>query len=440
MIKPQIVKCSAREILDSRGNPTVEASVMLSDGTVGVASVPSGASTGIFEACEKRDGDSRRYGGRGVLSAVGSVCRSISSELVGIYASEQSAVDRLMIKLDGTENKSKLGANAILAVSLANARACANAYQMPLYRWIGGARATRLPIPMMNILNGGAHASNNVEIQEFMIVPTGAPSFSDALRMGSEIYHALGAILKEKNLATGVGDEGGFAPDLESDEQAIELILSAVARAGYDTDTVRLALDVAASEWYCAEGEEYRMPKRDHRLDRDGMIDYFADLIARYPILSVEDPLDQRDLEGWKRITQRLGNRVMLVGDDFFVTDPARLKKGIRMGAANAILVKPNQIGTLSEVIRVTGIAQSAGYAYILSHRSGETEDSTIADLAVGLGAPFIKAGAPCRSDRVAKYNRLLRIEASLGQNATYGVLPESIEPTATTYCGEHLM
>ncbi|MBQ8408883.1 MAG: phosphopyruvate hydratase [Clostridia bacterium] len=437
MIKPQIVKCSGREILDSRGNPTVEASVMLSDGTVGVASVPSGASTGIYEACEKRDRDTRRYGGRGVLEAVNGICKSISPELVGIYAAEQASVDRLMISLDGTENKSKLGANAILAVSLANARACANAYQIPLFRWIGGSRATRLPIPMMNILNGGAHAANNVEIQEFMIVPIGAPSFADALRMGSEIYHTLGGILKKKGLSTGVGDEGGFAPSLDSDEQAIELICTAVETAGYSTDAVRLALDVASSEWYDEESGIYKMPKRGKKMERGEMIGYWRSLAERYPIMSIEDPLDQRDFEGWREITQAIGDKVMLVGDDFFVTNPTRLKRGIETGAANAILVKPNQIGTLSEVITVTGLASSAGYAYILSHRSGETEDTTIADLAVGLGAPFIKSGAPCRSDRVAKYNRLLRIEASLGHSATYGLSQAAIKPTAATFCGE---
>ena len=437
MIKPQIVKCSGREILDSRGNPTVEASVMLSDGTVGVSSVPSGASTGIYEACEKRDLDSRRYGGKGVLEAVNNICKSISPELVGIYASEQSSVDRLMISLDGTENKSKLGANAILAVSLAVSRACANAYGIPLYRWIGGSRAVRLPIPMMNILNGGAHASNNVEIQEFMIMPVGAPSFADALRMGSEIYHALGGILKEKGLSTAVGDEGGFAPDLESDEQAIELIVSAVKKAGYDTDVIKIGLDVAASEWYDEKNNIYFLPKRNKRMSREELISYFADLVGTYPIVSVEDPLDQRDFEGWKEITSRLGGKIMLVGDDFFVTNPERLKRGIDVGAANAILVKPNQIGTLSEVIAVTNLASTSGYSYIMSHRSGETEDTTIADLAVGLGAPFIKSGAPCRSDRVAKYNRLLRIEASLGHSATYGLQPDGVRPTATTYCGE---
>ncbi|MBR3686477.1 MAG: phosphopyruvate hydratase [Clostridia bacterium] len=437
MIKPQIVKCTGREILDSRGNPTVEATVVLSDGTIGVASVPSGASTGIYEACEKRDRDSSRYGGKGVLEAVNNICRLISPELVGVYASEQSTIDRLMIELDGTENKSKLGANAILAVSLAAARACANAYGVPLFRWIGGARASRLPIPMMNVLNGGAHASNNVEIQEFMIVPTGAPSFADALRMGSEIYHALGKILKDKKLSTAVGDEGGFAPSLDSDEQALQYLCEAINAAGYDTDTVKLALDVASSEWYDEETKTYKLPKRNKEMSREELIDYYERLTREYPIISIEDPLDQRDFEGWRVITERLGDRVMLVGDDLFVTAPSRLQRGIEVGAANAILVKPNQVGSLSEVIGVTNIAASAGYSYILSHRSGETEDTTIADLAVGLGAPFIKSGAPCRSDRVAKYNRLLRIEASLGHSATYGQKPDGVKPTATTYCGD---
>lgn len=437
MIKPQIVKCSGREILDSRGNPTVEATVVLSDGTIGVASVPSGASTGIYEAHEKRDLDNRRYGGRGVLEAVNGICKSISPELVGVYASEQSVIDKLMISLDGTENKSKLGANAILAVSLAAARACANAYGVPLYRWIGGVRATRLPIPMMNILNGGAHAGNNVEIQEFMIVPVGATSFSDALRMGSEIYHSLGDILKKKGSSTAVGDEGGFAPDLESDEGAIELICRAIEAAGYNGDDIKIAIDAASSEWYDSETGNYKMKKRGKTYSKEAMIDYWESLCRQYPIISLEDPLDQRDFEGWRAITAKLGEKVMLVGDDFFVTNPTRLKRGIEMGAANSILVKPNQIGTLSEVISVTSLATAAGYSYIMSHRSGETEDTTIADLAVGLCAPYIKAGAPCRSDRVAKYNRLLRIEASLGHSATYGLWSDSIKPTVMTYCGE---
>jgi enolase len=437
MIKPQIIKCSGREILDSRGNPTVEATVVLSDGTMGVASVPSGASTGIYEAVEKRDTQSSRYGGRGVLEAVRGICKSISPEIVGCYAAEQSVVDKLMCELDGTPNKSKLGANAILAVSLANARACANAYKVPLYKWIGGVKAVRLPIPMMNILNGGAHAANNIEIQEFMIVPVGAKSFSDALQMGSEIYHKLGDILKKSGLSTGVGDEGGFAPNLESDEVAIEYIVRAILDSGYSTDDVKIALDVASSEWYNTESGLYEMQKRGLKRDRSELIGYYASLARQYPIISIEDGLDQRDFDGWAQMTRELGDRMMLVGDDFFVTNPERLRQGIEMSAANAILVKPNQIGTLSEVVEVTDLASSAGYSYILSHRSGETEDTTIADIAVGTGAPFIKAGAPCRTDRVAKYNRLLRIEASLGSSARYGLSSESIEPSAVTFCGE---
>ncbi len=436
-MKPQIVKCSGREILDCRGNPTVEATVVLSDGTVGVAAVPSGASTGIYEAVERRDGDSRRYGGKGVLEAVGVICRSISPELMGCYSADQYTIDKLMIKLDGTENKGKLGANAILAVSLANARACAASYGVPLYRYLGGNRACRLPVPMMNILNGGAHAKNNIEIQEFMIVPIGASSFSDALRMGSEVYHALGRLLSEKGLSTGVGDEGGFAPDLESDEMALDYILKAISAAGYTTDEIKLALDVAASEWYDPESGLYKMPKREKSLDKDALMGYFASLVDRYPICSVEDPLDQRDFDAWATLTAAIGGKVMLVGDDLFVTDPKRLRQGIAKGAANAVLVKPNQIGTLSEVMTVTDIAASAGYAYILSHRSGETEDTTIADLAVALGAAYIKSGAPCRSDRVAKYNRLLRIEASLGGAARYGLSAKRSAPTVKTYCGE---
>ena len=437
MLKPQIVKCCGREIIDSRGNPTVEATVVLSDGTVGVASVPSGASTGIYEAVEKRDAEAKRFGGKGVLEAVNGICKLISPELVGCYAAEQSVIDKLMCTLDGTENKSKIGANAILAVSLANARACANAYQIPLYRWIGGARAVRLPIPMMNILNGGAHASNNIEIQEFMIVPIGAPSFSDALRMGCEIYHTLGAILKKEGLSTGVGDEGGFAPNLSSDEQAIEYILSAIEKAGYSTGEVKIALDVASSEWYNEDSGVYEMKKRSEKLDRSKLIGYWGTLVDKYPIISIEDPLDQRDFEGWSCLTRELGEKVMLVGDDLFVTNPQRLKRGIDNGAGNAILIKPNQIGTLSEVINVTSLASSSGYNYIMSHRSGETEDTTIADLAVGLGAPFIKSGAPCRTDRVAKYNRLLRIEASLGHSARYGFIHGESNPTVQTFCGE---
>ena len=419
MNKPQIIKCCAREILDSRGNPTVEASVFLADGTVGVASVPSGASTGIYEAHEKRDGNKERYGGRGVLDAVASVCRVISPAIAGVSAAEQTELDRLLLRLDSTENKSGLGANAILAVSLASARAAANWYHIPLYRYLGGIDAYRLPAPMMNILNGGAHASNNVEIQEFMIVPVGFSRFSEALRAGSEIYHALGKLLKEKGFTTTVGDEGGFAPNLESDEQAIDLILDAISAAGYSTEEIKIALDAAASEWY--DNGAYMMPKRRRRYSRRELIEYWVALCEKYPmILSIEDGLDQRDMEGWCELTARLGNKLMLVGDDFFVTNTARLRSGIERKAANSILIKPNQIGTLTETLDVIHLAKDSGYRFILSHRSGETEDTTIADIAVAMNAPFIKTGAPCRSERVAKYNRLLRIESALASSGRY--------------------
>ena len=418
--KPQIIKCCAREILDSRGNPTVEASVFLVDGTVGMASVPSGASTGIYEAHEKRDGNKNRYNGKGVEDAVCNVCRVISPAISGISALEQSELDRVLIQLDGTDNKSKLGANAILAVSLANARAAANWYHLPIYKYLGGLNSYKLPTPMMNILNGGAHASNNIEIQEFMIVPVGFTKFSEALRAGSEIYHKLGSILKARGLSTGVGDEGGYAPSLENDEAAIKLILQAIEEAGYSNESVKIALDAAASEWYSRAGE-YLFPKTQIKKTSHELVEYWCELCDKYPsIISIEDGLDQRDCEGWKLMTQKLGERIMLVGDDLFVTNTAKLRDGISDGIANAILIKPNQIGTLSETIDVIHLAQGAGYKYILSHRSGETEDTTIADIAVALGADFIKAGAPCRSERVAKYNRLLRIEASLNCGAKY--------------------
>ena len=418
--KPQIIKCCAREILDSRGNPTVEASVFLIDGTVGMASVPSGASTGIYEAHEKRDGNKGRYNGKGVEDAVCNVCRVISPSISGISAIEQNELDRVLIQLDGTENKSKLGANSMLAVSLANARAAANWYHLPLYKYLGGLNAYKLPAPMMNILNGGAHASNNVEIQEFMIVPTGFKRFSDALRAGSEIYHTLGNILKARGLATGVGDEGGYAPNLENDEAAIDLILQAIKDAGYSNESVKIALDAAASEWYSKPGE-YMLPKTQKKMNSEELVRYWIELCEKYPsIISIEDGLDQRDDEGWKLLTQRLGKKIMLVGDDLFVTNTARLQNGIAGGIANTILIKPNQIGTLSETLDVIHLAQRAGYKFILSHRSGETEDTTIADIAVALGADFIKTGAPCRSERVAKYNRLLRIESSLNCGARY--------------------
>ena len=420
MNKPQIIRCCAREILDSRGNPTVESTVFLSDGTVGVASVPSGASTGIYEACEVRDGDRKRYGGKGVLDAVAGVGKIISPAISGIYASEQTEIDRILCDLDGTENKSRLGANAILSVSLATARAAANWYHVPLYRYLGGAAAERLPSPMMNILNGGAHASNNVEIQEFMIAPVGAASFGDALRIGSEIYHTLGKILRTEGFQATVGDEGGYAPDLKDDETALELICRAIEQSGYNTDNVKIALDCAASEWYAEDGS-YRLPKRSKTYSRTGLIEYWTVLANKYPVFSIEDGLDQRDFDGWNELTARLGDHMMLVGDDLFVTNEKRLREGIRKGAANAILIKPNQIGTLSEVMDVVETARNMGYGFIPSHRSGETEDTTLADISVALNASFIKAGAPCRSERVAKYNRLLRIESSLGASARYG-------------------
>ena len=423
MNKPQIVKCCAREILDSRGNPTVESTVFLADGTVGMASVPSGASTGIYEAHEKRDEDPSRFGGKGVRTAVCNVCKTISPAIAGISASEQHEIDRVLLELDGTPDKSNLGANAILSVSLACARAAANWYHIPLYRYLGGVDSFRLPVPMMNIINGGAHAANNVEIQEFMIVPVGAQSFASAMRAGSEIYASLGKLLKKEKYATTVGDEGGYAPNLDSDEEAIDMIISAIKDAGYDTKNVMIALDAATSEWYSEQEDAYIMPKRGERYTRDQLIDRWCQLVENYPIMSIEDALDQRDFEGWSKLTERLGNKIMLVGDDLFVTNTERLKEGISKNAANSILIKPNQIGTLSETIDVIHTAKEAGYRFILSHRSGETEDTTIADIAVALNAPFIKSGAPCRSERVAKYNRLLRIEAALNSGGHFGFL-----------------
>lgn len=430
MSKPQILKCCGREILDSRGNPTVEATVVLTDGTVGVASVPSGASTGVYEAHELRDGDPNRFGGKGVWDAVSNICDILSPALSGMYASDQAEVDNAILRLDGTENKSKLGANATLAVSLATARAAANWYRLPLYRYLGGVDTHRLPIPMMNVFNGGAHASNDVDIQEFMIVPVGAPTFAEALRWGSEIYHTLGKLLKADGLSTTVGDEGGFAPNLGSDEDAIQYLIRAIEAAGYDTDRVKISLDVAASEWYAGSrdggdhgdrSEIYTLPKRGVTLTRAALIEKWSDYCDRFPILSIEDGLDQTDFTGWAEMTQRLGSRVRLVGDDLFVTNTTRLKEGIEAGAGNAILIKPNQIGTLTETLEVIRVAKEAGYSFILSHRSGETEDTTIADIAVATGAPLIKSGAPCRTERVAKYNRLLRIEASMGKTEVCG-------------------
>lgn len=419
MKKAQIVKCNAREILDSRGNPTVEATVMLNDGTVGVASVPSGASTGEHEALELRDGDSSRYGGRGVLDAVCNICLKISPAISGICVFEQTEADKVLLELDGTENKENLGANATLAVSLAIARAAANSIGIPLYRYLGGADAYRLPVPMLNIMNGGAHANNNMELQEFMIVPTGAESFSEAIRISCEIYHKLGSILKKKGHSTAVGDEGGFAPDLDSDEEAIELIIEAINGAGYNTDTVKLALDAAASEWYSTDKKLYVQKKRGSEKRTDELIRYYRQLCSSYPIISIEDGLDQNAFSAWRELTEKLDG-VMTVGDDLYVTNVSRLDLGIREKASNSILIKPNQIGTLTETLDVIRQAKNANMKFIVSHRSGETEDTTIADIAVGTNAPFVKFGAPCRSERTAKYNRLIRIESSLNSSARY--------------------
>lgn len=405
----RIQKVFGCEILDSRGNPTVSATVQLTDGTMGTAAAPSGASTGKFEAIELRDGDQRRYGGKGVLKAVRSVSEIISPALEKVPSLTVREIDHVLCKLDGTPNKAHLGANATLAVSMAAARAIAAHYRMPLYRFLGGAVAYQLPRPMMNILNGGAHAGNNIDIQEFMIVPTGAPNFREGLRWCAEITHTLGQQLKARGLSTGVGDEGGFAPDLESDEAAIEAVLEAVEKAGYG-GKVQLALDAAGSEW-AQENGRYRLPKRDKELDTEDMIEYWENLVQKYPILSIEDPLGEEDWQGWAEMTRRLGDKVQLVGDDLFVTNSERLRQGMDEGAGNAILIKPNQIGTLTETLDCIELAKRGGYKTIISHRSGETEDTFIADLAVAVNAGQIKTGAPCRTERVAKYNRLLRIE-----------------------------
>lgn len=400
--------------MDSRSTPTVGAEVILEDGSRGFAISPSGASTGAYEAHEMRDGDASRYSGKGVLKAVSAVNDMICPALRGYPADNQHLADRAMCELDGTENKSRLGANAILAVSLATAKAAAAHYKMPLYRYLGGINAQVLPRPMMNILNGGAHAANNIDIQEFMIIPFDICCFSEGLRRCSEIYKALGSILKEKGKSTGVGDEGGFAPDLDSDEAAIELITAAIEKAGYTVENTKIALDVASSEWY--SGGEYLLPKRNVKMTADELIEYYERLAQKYPIISIEDGAAEEDWNGWKNLTERLGKRIQLVGDDLFVTNIKRFKKGIAEGAGNSILVKPNQIGTLSETMDVVEAARKNGYTAVISHRSGETEDTTVADLAVALNAGQIKTGAPCRSDRVAKYNRLLIIENELKQ------------------------
>ena len=412
MTEKRIIRVEGFELMDSRGNPTVGARVTLNDGSVGFALSPSGASTGIYEAHEMRDGDKSRYGGKGVLKAVSSIENEIAPALTALGTVNQRAADERMISLDGTENKKRLGANAVLAVSLALAKAAAESYGMPLYRYLGGINANELPRPMMNILNGGAHAANNIDIQEFMIIPYRAESFAEGLRRCAEIYHALGSVLKEQGKGSGVGDEGGFAPDLNSDEEAIELIVKAIEKAGYTTDEIKIALDVASSEWY-SDGN-YLLPKRNKKMTAEELIGYYGDLISKYPIISIEDGTAEEDWEGWQKLTAALGGKIQLVGDDLFVTNTGRLKKGIEVGAGNSILVKLNQIGTLTETLNVIELAKKHGYTAVISHRSGETEDTTIADLAVAVNAGQIKTGAPCRTDRVAKYNRLLTIERDL--------------------------
>lgn len=421
MKQTQIVHIHAREILDSRGNPTVCARVVLADGSVGEASVPSGASTGRFEAFEKRDGDPHRFFGKGVLSAVKNVNEILFPALKGKRADDQFSIDQTMITLDQTQNKSNLGANAILSVSLACAKAAARSYGMELYQYLGGKSAFTLPVPMMNILNGGAHADNNIDFQEFMIMPLGAESMQDSVKIGAEIYATLKRILKEKGKSTGVGDEGGFAPNLESAEEALTLICEAITKSGYHTDKVGLALDVASSDWVKEDGL-YHLPKSKKIYSAEELTEVLQKLVQDFPIVSLEDPLGEEDREGWQHITKTLGREVMLVGDDLFVTNTHRLHQGITDGYANAILIKPNQIGTLSEVLDVIALAKENGYGHILSHRSGETEDVTIADLAVATHAGFIKTGAPCRSERVAKYNRLMSIEECLGSSGRYGI------------------
>lgn len=417
----EIKKVIGREILDSRGNPTVEAEVTLTDGTVARGTAPSGASTGEFEALELRDGDKSRYLGKGVSKAVNNINTVINDAIKGLDASDIYAVDRAMLKADGTKDKSNLGANAILAVSIATARAASTAMDIPLYRFLGGISGNRLPVPMMNILNGGAHAANTVDVQEFMIMPVGAPSFKEALRWCAEVFHALAALLKSKGLATSVGDEGGFAPNLASDEEAIQYILEAVKNAGYEPGKdFMIAMDAASSEWKGEKKGEYILPKAGTKFTSAELIEHWKKLVEKYPIVSIEDALDEEDWEGWKLLTSEIGNKVQLVGDDLFVTNTERLKKGIDNKCGNSILIKLNQIGSVSETLEAIKMAHKAGYTAISSHRSGETADTTISDLAVALNTCQIKTGAPSRSERVAKYNQLLRIEEELGESAVY--------------------
>ncbi|WP_294180015.1 phosphopyruvate hydratase [uncultured Clostridium sp.] len=415
----EIVDVTARQILDSRSNPTVEVEVVLEDGTTGRAAVPSGASTGEFEAVELRDGDPERYQGKGVSKAIDNVNNYIAEELIGMNVFDQVLIDKTMIELDGTHNKGKLGANAMLGVSLACAKAAAKYLGLSLYQYIGGVNAKVLPVPMMNILNGGKHADNNVDLQEFMIMPAGAPSFSEALRMGSEVYHALKSILKSRGYETGVGDEGGFAPNLKSNEEAVQVIVEAIEKAGYKPGSdIYIALDPASSEFY--EDGKYNLKSEGKVLTPEEMVDFYVDIVKKYPIISLEDGMAEEDWEGWKILTDKLGHKIQLVGDDLFVTNTERLKKGISEKVANSILIKLNQIGTLTETLNAIEMAERAGYTAVVSHRSGETEDTTIADLVVAVNAGQIKTGAPARSERVAKYNQLLRIEEELGDAAEY--------------------
>ncbi len=414
----EIVDVMAREILDSRGNPTVEVEVTLDDGTVGRAAVPSGASTGIYEACELRDGDKTRYLGKGVTKAVENVNTEISEAMLGLNVLDQPSIDKLLIELDGTPNKTRLGANAILGVSLACARAAANALNIPLYNYIGGVNAKTLPVPMMNVLNGGAHASgSNVDIQEFMVMPVGAGSWKEALRMCAEVFHTLKKVVP----ASGVGDEGGYAPNLDSDEDALKALVTAIEKAGYKPgEDFMLAIDAAVSDWFSSDDQCYHLPKRGIVMTRQQMVDMYADFVEKYPIISIEDGMAEDDWEGWKMLTDRLGGKIQIVGDDLFVTNVQRVQKGIRLGVCNSVLIKLNQIGTLTETLDTIQLANRAGYTTVVSHRSGETEDTTIADLVVGLNAGQIKTGAPSRTDRVAKYNQLLRIEEELFDVARY--------------------
>ncbi|MGB3527025.1 MAG: phosphopyruvate hydratase [Flavobacteriales bacterium] len=416
-----IAKIQAREILDSRGNPTIEVDVYTDSGHIGRAAVPSGASTGAHEAAELRDGDKKRYGGKGVQKAVANVNGALNDELQGAYVGDQALIDRVMISLDGTPNKSNLGANAILGVSLAVAKAAASEAGLPLYRYVGGTNACVLPVPMMNILNGGAHADNKVDIQEFMVMPVGASTFAEGLRMGTEVFHALKDVLKAKKLSTNVGDEGGFAPDLKSNEDALKLVMQAIEKAGYKPgDDIMIALDAASTEFYNAEKQRYILESTGDSLTGDDMIAMWKDWSKRYPIMSIEDGMAEDDWDGWKKLTKSIGDHIQLVGDDLFVTNTERLGRGVKEGIANSILVKVNQIGTLTETLEAVEMAHRAGFTSVMSHRSGETEDSTIADLAVATNCGMIKTGSASRSDRIAKYNQLLRIEEQLGKSARY--------------------